>query len=42
IIGTEAFEHGVKDFLTKKEVAKNCKTLSRAIKYATYHLKFAK
>ena len=42
IIGTEAFKHGVKDFLTKKEVAENCKELSRSIKYATYSLNFIK
>lgn len=42
VIGTEAFKHGVKDFLTKKEVADNCKELSRAIKYATYSLNFLK
>jgi len=40
IIGTEAFKYGVKDFLTKSEVENNCKELSRAIKYATYSLKF--
>lgn len=40
LIGTEAFKHGVKDFLTKKEVADNCKELSRSIKYATYSLNF--
>lgn len=42
IIGTEAFKHGVKDFLTKTEVANNCKELSRAIRYATYSLNFSK
>ncbi len=42
LIGTEAFKHGVKDFLTKTEVANNCKELSRAIKYATYSLNFKK
>jgi len=40
IIGTEAFKHGVKDFLTKTEVAHNRKELSRAIKYATYNLSY--
>jgi DNA-binding response OmpR family regulator len=37
-IGTEAFKHGVKDFLTKSEVFENHKELSRSIKYATYSL----
>jgi len=40
IIGTEAYKHGVKDFLTKTEVAHNRKELSRAIKYATYKLPY--
>jgi CheY-like chemotaxis protein len=40
LIGTEAFKHGVKDFLTKGEVAVNSKELSRSIKYATYSLNF--
>ncbi len=38
VIGAEAFKHGVKDFLTKSEVAINRKELSRAIRFATYSL----
>ena len=40
LIGTEAYKHGVKDFLTKGEVEVNAKELSRSIKYATYSLNF--
>ena len=42
IIGTEAYKHGIKDFLIKSEVAQNYKELSRSIKYATYSLSFTK
>ena len=42
LIGTEAFRHGIKDFLTKSDVKDNCKELSRSIKYATYALNFKK
>lgn len=38
IVGTEAFKHGVKDFLTKSDIEENCKELSRSIRYATYSL----
>jgi CheY-like chemotaxis protein len=41
LIGTEAFKHGVKDFLIKSEIMINSKELSRAIKYATYSMNFS-
>jgi response regulator of citrate/malate metabolism len=42
IIGTEAFKHGIRDFLIKGEVIENKKELSRSINYATYSLNFKK
>ena len=42
LVGTETFKYGVKEFLTKNDVAINSKELLRAIKYATYSLNFNK